>query len=520
MTPATAEVPPHYEDIEFRKIRVGLQDLQDAVLNLGTITKNNRQYGDKNFILRALAQKDYATQRLVSQYFYEISGIYERLVKYFAFLYRYDYYLTPYIIENEGLKENKVLTEFAALLTYLDNSNLKKVFGDIALKVIRDGCYYGYWVDTKDCMSIQELPPDYCRCRYFKAGLPAVEFNMKFFDDKFPDPVYRMKVLKLFPEDFQQGYVLYKRHKLIGDGIGDGEGWYLLDVDAAFKFNLNNSDMPILVNCIPALIDLDGAQDLDRRKTMQQLLKILIQKLPLDKNGDLIFDVDEAKDIHNNAVSMLKRAVGVDVLTTFADTSVEDMADTNSTAAAADGLAKIERQVYNEFGVSQNLFNSDGNIALQSSILNDEASMRNLLLQYEAFLNKLIQKKAPGNKRYSFRCYILETTIYNYQDVAKFYKELVQIGYSKMLPLVAMGQRQSSILATSHFENEVLHLSEIMIPPMMSSTMSGKNMGSGNKTAGGSGQAKTEKSDGNTGRPEKPDSEKSDKTIANRNSQG
>ena len=89
-----------------------------------------------------------------------------------------------------------------------------------------------------------------------------------------------------------------------------------------------------------------------------------------------------------------------------------------------------------------------------------------------------------------------------------------------MLPLVAMGQRQSSILATSHFENEVLHLSEIMIPPMMSSTMSGKNIGSGNKTAGGTDQGKTQKSDGNTGRPEKPDSEKSDKTIANRNSQG
>jgi len=27
-----------------------------------------------------------------------------------------------------------------------------------------------------------------------------------------------------------------------------------------------------------------------------------VQKLPIDKNGDLIFDVDEAKDIHNNAV--------------------------------------------------------------------------------------------------------------------------------------------------------------------------------------------------------------------------
>ena len=39
----------------------------------------------------------------------------------------------------------------------------------------------------------------------------------------------------------------------------------------------------------------------------------------MDKNGDLIFDVDEARDIHNNAVHMLKRAVGVDVLTTFTD---------------------------------------------------------------------------------------------------------------------------------------------------------------------------------------------------------
>jgi hypothetical protein len=34
------------------------------------------------------------------------------------------------------------------------------------------------------------------------------------------------------------------------------------------------------------------AQDLDRKKMAQKLLKIIIQKLPLDKNGDLIFDPD------------------------------------------------------------------------------------------------------------------------------------------------------------------------------------------------------------------------------------
>jgi hypothetical protein len=69
---------------------------------------------------------------------------------------------------------------------------------------------------------------------------------------------------------------------------------------------------------------------------MQKLLKIVVQKLPTDKNGDLIFDVDEARDIHNNAVQMLKRAVGVDVLTTFADIDSIDMSDKNTTTSQDD----------------------------------------------------------------------------------------------------------------------------------------------------------------------------------------
>ena len=61
--------------------------------------------------------------------------------------------------------------------------------------------------------------------------------------------------------------------------------------------------------------------------------------------------MDEAKDIHNNAVAMLKRAVGVDVLTTFADIDVADMRDSNSTTKI-DDLEKVERTVFNNSGIS------------------------------------------------------------------------------------------------------------------------------------------------------------------------
>jgi len=66
---------------------------------------------------------------------------------------------------------------------------------------------------------------------------------------------------------------------------------------------------------------------------MQKLLKILVQKLPMDKNGDLIFDVDEARDIHNTIVAMLSRAIGVDVITTFADVEAIDISDKNTTTS-------------------------------------------------------------------------------------------------------------------------------------------------------------------------------------------
>ena len=155
--------------------------------------KTNRQWGDKGTILRALAKKDYASLREISRYYYELSGIYERMCKYFAYLYRYDWFVVPYI-NDETAKEQKILTEFSKVLGYLDNSNIKYMCGDIALKVIINGCWYGYIVDTAEGMTFQELPVEYCRSRFKVGDSPAVEFNPKYFDDKFRTVEQRLRI--------------------------------------------------------------------------------------------------------------------------------------------------------------------------------------------------------------------------------------------------------------------------------------------------------------------------------------
>ena len=517
-------------DNEFKKIKVGVKKLDDAVLDLGSIKKYapRMPFGDKRALYKAIFENDVKTIKEFSRFFYKTNGIYQKLCQYAAFMYRYDWYLVPEVLDN-NVTEDKILKDFSKMLNYLDNSYIKKICGEMALKVLINGCYYGYLVPSKNSILIQELPVDYCRTTYSIRNMPVVEFNMKYFDEHFKDSNYRMRILNLFPEEFKKGYALYKRGKLLADHNGDGNGWYVLEPGAAFKFNLNNNDAPVFIDIIPLLLDLDAAQDLDRRKQMQQLLKIIIQKLPMDKNGELVFDVDEARDIHNNAVAMLQRAIGVDVLTTFADVESIDMSDKNTTTTK-DDLEKVERAVYNSAGISKNVFNTTGNLALEKSILEDESSVRNLLLQFIVFFDNIIQKINTNKKKYAFRFYMLETTQYNYQALSKMYKEQAQMGHSKILPQIALGHSQSFILNTAYFENKVLHLTELMLPNLLSSTMNladllGRNdqNSTNNNQKTTEGKKKTAVSASTSeqkqaGRPEKDNDQKSEKTIQNKES--
>lgn len=99
--------------------------------------------------------------------------------------------------------------------------------------------------------------------------------------------------------------------------------------------------------------------------------------------------------------------------------------------------------------------------------------------------------------------------------MAKLYKEQAQMGYNKMLPQVALGQTQSSILANAYFENDILDLVRVFVPPLTSNTMNAEALqqrSAANRSGGSNSNQE------GAGRPQKEDNEKSDKTIANKES--
>lgn len=152
--------------INYNKIKTGAKVLEDAILDLGYLKKINPNYANKETILRAIDKYDLKTMRKISDFFYKTSGIYNRIIRYMAFMYRYDWFLTPYINDDKA-KSEKILLNYNKALKILDTFGVKKQLGEIALKVLKYGAYYGYKVESGDGFVLQELDPDYCRSRFF-----------------------------------------------------------------------------------------------------------------------------------------------------------------------------------------------------------------------------------------------------------------------------------------------------------------------------------------------------------------
>ena len=186
------------------------------------------------------------------------------------------------------------------------------------------------------------------------------------------------------------------------------------------------------------------------------------------------------------------------VFTSLAETVVLDLQD--SKQANRDNLEKAERSYYNEAGVSKNLFASDGTTALEYSQIVDFALAYDMIKMFDIFLTYHANRKF-SNKKFFLEVTILPITHYNREDMFKLYLQGAQYGYSKILPGVAQGIKQSNLLNLNTLENDYLDLATKMVPLQSSHTTSGKDIAS---EEGGA--------------PQKDDMEKTDKTRQNEES--
>ena len=424
-------------------------------------------------------------QIILSRNYFERGGFYWRLLMHYATLLKYTGLLIPNPSFGKNLSESYITKKYHSAVSFIDKANLPDLFTHIGTRVLRDGSYYGVIQEVTDkSISILDLPIFYCRSRFKdKEGNDIIEFNVTYFDT-IHDGEYRKKALAAYPANVVNWYKRWKARKVKSP-------WCYISTSVGICMSLID-ERPVFLNIIAAELEYEDAKDINKERDLEEIRKILVQHIPHLTDGGLLFEPDEAVEMHKGAVDMMKKNENLSVLTTYAD--VDAIVSKTANDNSLNSVDKALTNIYAEAGSSSQLFGTDSNLSLATSITNDMALMMVLARKMARLITSIINEKY-GNANISFTYKILPVSFYNQKEYVEETLKLANSGYSFLLPALAMDLSQRELSNVKDLENDVLKLKEKLLPLSTSYTETG-----------------------NVGRPAKDAQDKSAKTVANEES--
>ncbi len=425
-------------------------------------------------------------QAQLSRTFFASNGYYKRILLHYGTLLKYAGLLIPNPVFGQSLQKTHNSKAYYQAMDYLEQMDIPNFATRVAMRVLIDGSYYGIIQSKgKTNFSVLDLPFKYCRSQFRdREGKDIIEFNVSYFEN-ITDKDQLAAALTLFPKeivDYYRGW-LTKR----------GNPWVFLPVDKSVYFELLES-RPLFLQIIPAVLEYNDTVAREAERELEEIKKIIVQKIPHLSDGQLLFEPVEAKEIHRGSVDMLRESnPNTSILTTYADV---DVITSNASAEnlSRNNIEKMKGHIYGETGATPQVFATTGNIAAELSLKNDLALMMVLGNHLSKFFSDIITKLF-GKKNMRFKYTILPISWYNERDFVSEAYKLVNSGYSILLPAVAQGLSQKDFYNLKVLENDLLNITDLLIPPRSSATGGGAS--------------------GEVGRPTLPTEEKSEKTIRN-----
>lgn len=438
-------------------------------------------------VKRIIESGSLGEQQRLSRNYFNKDGYYKQIILHYATLLKYTGILIPNPTAGKSLSTAHVQKKYFAAVDFVDKMNLQTFLTDCAQKALVNGCYYGVITSMdKNTFSVMDLPIGYCMTRFKDIfGNDVIEFDVSYFNT-ITDKDLKNAALTAYPEVVVKAYRKWRRGKRASK-------WVVIPAESGICFPMFDG-RPFFLNVIPATIQYDDALETEREKDKEEIRKIIVQQIPHLNDGRLLFEPEEVVEIHKGTVGMVRNNKNTSVLTTYGnvDAIVSKAASENRTST----LEKMQNNIYTQAGISGEIFASSGGNTLEASINNDTAIMMYLANKFARFVTNIINS-TYGNANITFKYTILPITYHNEKDYIDNSYKLATAGYSLLIPALAQGLSQKDLSNVKDLENDVLKLTDKLIPPMTAFTQT--------EAEGG-------------GRPTKTSSDKADKTIENEKS--
>lgn len=423
----------------------------------------------------------------LSEFFFRNNSFYKRIILHYATFLTYAWLLVPQVKIRKKGKENKLNSTknsatYWTAADFCSSFQIERKCKLFAKEVFVKGGYYGLIHDGGEYVAIQDLPFEFCRSRFKnEQDIDMVEFNVAFFDTIREENI-RKEILKTYPKFISKAYYDYKNKRK--------DKWIFLPSELGIYFCFFE-EIPFFLDLIPLLDDLEDYKDIDKKRNLLALKRILVQQVKTD-GLKLVFEPEEAAEMHEGAVEMLNNNQDVDVLTTYNDTELLDLSgDENGTEIQA-----VLDLIFQAGGVAKEIFFPKTEAGLKVSLQNSLSIMSILGDMFSHFFTVLINNKF-GSKTLGFKLSILPISEYNKEEYTSKAKDLAAFGYSFLTPVAGFGLNQVELTDLKELENELLDFENVLKPLQSAYTQSGKTnaiTAAASKSASSSSSSSEEKS--------------------------
>lgn len=183
------------------------------------------------------------------------------------------------------------------------------------------------------------------------------------------------------------------------------------DIGISFSFF---DKKPFFLSAIPNILLYDQALDNEQKREVEEIKKILINKIPHLNDGTLLFEPNEAQVMHEGIVNMLRASnPNLSVMTTYGDVELEGTR--TSDALANNTLKNVLNNIYASAGISSEIFAASGSSSLSTSLGYDVNVMMVLANKIANFVTTIVNE-LYSNGSVTFKFTFLSTTEFNKDD--------------------------------------------------------------------------------------------------------
>lgn len=405
--------------------------------------------------------------RGLSWFLYYRSLTYSRIVNFYANMFCLDArtVIPKYDLAKKN-NDNKILKAYQTTIEALDKMRLQQEFYNIFLTCFIQDIYYGIYLEDDTGVLHLQIPADYCKIiGKYTTGDFSFAIDTSYLKN-------RQELIEYIPDVFGEIWKESQEGKI---------KWIEVPEEYAVCMKFRSEDyssiLPPFIGLFNAVINLSDLEDIQAAGDEASVYKMLWFELETLANTK---NIDDWKVNPELAIPYFKKfsdELPDYIASAIVPGQIHEIDFDNDKATDTTKVAKATEQVLNTAGGAEILNGSTINNTYafkMAAIANTEYAISSLLPQLQSWVTRMLKYRKADSCKVKF----MPISVYTKADYREQMLSSGQYGLPTKLAINTLnGYSEKDTVALNYLEENILELSDKLVPLNSSYTQSGKDNG-------------------------------------------